>query len=304
LIHKERIVGKKIYNPISQHPSPGGLSQYIPAKCGDLAGTSLSIHLDDFGQMTLSFLDRYTLTWAFDKTCARTESYDCVKNDDTTYLIAFSLSDRTPSTMIMIFWDRVTTLVTALITTLGAIQEKPKLTHTNVYFGAQKVGGRPLETRRHSFSNELIGKRILWQYTPNDRVMHIYKSEDCFRLWYVEPKLADTATEEERIGFKRFDERKKAYPIYEEPVRYVRINDDLYLYYTIESNMNKALPKQGGSLLAVTLNTKRERYVGCLYGGDADDKPVRAIIGAIGCFIDEPDEVERFPAPFYSQEET
>jgi len=301
MIHKERIIGKIIYNPISRFPSPGGLSQYIPASCGELAGVTLDLRLDGLPPMTIHFLDRRNLTWAYKGENFREETYECVKNDDTTCMVAFSLSGRTPSTLMTLVWDRVSTLITAVVSTLGAMENRPRLVHAKVYFGAEQVGSKPLATQRHAYTNELVGKRILWQYTPNDRVMHIFKSENRMRLWLVQPELADTATEEQRTGFQRFIDRRAVYPIYEEPICYIKLKEELYLYIMMESNMNRVLPKQGGSQLMVMLNTRRERYVGCVYGGDPDNKPVRGIIGAIGCFSDEPDEVEIHPAPFYPE---
>lgn len=299
MIQKERVVGKIIYNPISQVPSPGGLSQYLPARCGELAGTVLKVWLDGFLPLTVQFLDMDTLVWATEGERFREETYDCAKNDDTTYLIAFSLSGRTPNTAILLFWDQISTMITAIVPALGANEARPRLVHAQVYFGAERSGSKPLTAQRQTYTDEMIGKRILWQYTPNDRVMHIYRSQECFRLWLVQPQLADTATEAERTGFQRFIDRRSVYPIYEEPLCFIKLKDDLYLYYTIEANLNRVLPKQGGGLLAVMLNTRRERYVGCVYGGDAENKPTRAIIGAVGHFINEPDEVERHPAPFY-----
>lgn len=297
--HKERIIGKEIYNPISRFPSPGGLSQYIPARCGELAGVTLDARLDGLAPMTIHFLDRHILAWAYKGEAFREETYDCVKNDDTTCMVAFSLSGRTPDTLMTLVWDRASTLITAVLSTLGANGEQPRLVHATVYFGAEQVSGRPLVTGRHTYTDELVGKRILWQYTPNDSVMHIFRSENRMRLWLVQPELADTATPEQRAGFQRFIDRRAVYPIYEEPIVYIKLKEELYLYLATEANLNHVLPKQGGSQLMVMLNTRRERYVGCVYGGDADNRAVCGIIGAIGCFSDEPDEVEAFLAPFY-----
>ena len=297
--HKERLIGKPIYNPVSKRPSPGGLSQYIPPRSSELSGVLLNVRLDGLEPLTLWFLTGDTLLWAEQGENFRQETYECVKVTPSVYLIFFPLSNRKPATLATFVWDRSTMLITAVMATLGADESRPKLVHSRSYFGACLLARKPLETRRHAYTDELVGRRIVWQYTPNDSVMHIYQSQTRMRLWLVQPQLMDTATEEQRKGFQRFIDRRTAYPIYEEPVEYIKIAENLYLYTSVEENLNRALPAQGGGQLAIVLDATAQRYVGRGFGAGADGKPAFGVIGAIGQFSDEPDEVEAYPCPYY-----
>ena len=297
--YKKRIVGKEIYNPVSRFPSPGGLKQYIQPRSSELSGKNLELHLDDLSPVCIHFMDSRNLAWAYLGECLRWERYECVKGDETTFMVSFLLSERTPATCVTLVWDIFAAQITAVIATLGEDECKPRLVTSKAHFGVQKQDHKPLSPLRHGYTNELVGKRIIWQYNPNDEVMHIYHSKTHLRLGVSEARLIDPATQEQKNGFSRYLDRVGIYPYYEEPAYYIKIKEGMYLYSVTESTMNHLLPAQGGSELLVLLNAQRERYIGRIFGIGPLGAVEMVFIGAIGRFGNVPDEVEAIPFPIY-----
>ena len=297
--YKEHIIGKSIYNPVSPRPSVGGMKQYKAASTCELAGRTLTAHLDGLDPVCVQFADAENLFWGHPGESMRWEPYEAAKGDERLFLIKFLLSDRKPVTHITLVWDEETGLVTCVKAVLGADAARPRLVDSQVFFGAQKLPHTPLTEKRHAFTEDLLGKRIIWRYNPNDEVMHCYCGTDYFRLGKAEKKLAEGADEEARAHYRRFVERQGIYPVYEEPAYYIKLREGFYLYSVTEKNVNRLLPDQGGNQLLILLNALRVRYVGRVFGLRADGSLENDFIGAIGKFYQEKDEVEELPYPIY-----
>ena len=301
--YKERIIGQEIYNPVSPRPSVGGMKQYKAASTCELAGRTLVACLDGLEPVCVQFLDAENLLWGYPGKAMRWETYEAAKADERLYLIKFVLSESKPVTHITLVWDEDTRLLTCVKAVLGADTQRPRLVENQVFFGAQKLPHEPLPEARHGYTKELLGKRIVWRYNPNDEVMHCYCGEDYFRLGLTKRTLAENASEEAKAHYQRFLERQSIYPVYEEPAYYIKLRDGFYLYSVTEKNINRLLPDQGGNQLLILLNALRVRYIGRVFGLHADGTLENDFIGAIGRFWPEPDEAEALPYPTYPIDE-
>lgn len=297
--YKNRILGQTIYNPVSKHASPGGMKQYLVSSTDELAGRTLTVWLDGLSPVCLHFWDGENLSWGHPGEALHWEPYEAAKADEELFLIKFLLTGRQPVTHATLVWDAQTTLVTCVMATLGANPDRPRLVNSRVYFGAQKLPHIPPETARHGYTEELVNKRIIWRYNPNDEVMHIYGGKNYLRLGHSDKTLADDASEEERRHYQMFLKRRDIYPEYEEPAYYIKLKEGFYLYSVTERNVNRVLPKQGGNQLLILLNAHRVRYIGRVFGYRGDGSLENDFIGAIGRFSGEPDEVEGLPYPLY-----
>ena len=301
--HKEHIMGREIYNPVSPRPSVGGMKQYKVASTLELAGRTLVAHLDGLEPVCVQFLDGENLLWSHPGEAMRWETYEAAKGDERLYLIKFVLSGSKPVTHITLIWDEDTKLVTCIKAVLGADEKRPRLVDSQVFFGAQKIPHEPLTEQRHGFTEDLLGKRIVWRYNPNDEIMHCYCGKNYFRLGLAKRTLAENASEEAKARYQRFVERQGIYTVYEEPAYYIKLRDGFYLYSVTEKNVNRLLPNQGGNQLIILLNAYRVRYIGRVFGYHEDGTLENDFIGAIGKFWPEPDEAESFPYPMYPPEE-
>lgn len=301
--YKHRTLGQAIYNPVSRRPSPGGMKQYRVSSTNELAGRTLTIWLDGLAPACLHFWDGENLSWGHAGEALHWEPYEAAKGDEELFLIKFLLSDRQPVTQVTLVWDAQTTLVTCVLATLGASPGRPRLVDSRVCFGAQKLPHLRLEEARHGYTDELLNKRIIWRYNPNDEVMHVYGGKDYFRLGHSSKTLADDASEEERQRYQMFLQRGEVYPEYEEPAYYIKLREGFYLYSVTERNVNRVLPEQGGNQLLILLNAHRVRYIGRVFGYRGDGSLENDFIGAIGRFSQEPDAVESLPYPLYPPDE-
>lgn len=300
--YKEHIIGREIFNPVSPRPSIGGMKQYKAASTCELAGQTLIAHLDGLAPVCVQFLNGENLLWGKAGESMRWETYEAAKGDERLFLIKFLLSGSRPLTHVTLVWDQETRLVTCVKAVLGADENHPRLVDSQVYFGAQKLPHEPLTAARHGYTEELLGKRIIWRYNPNDEIMHCYCGVDYFRLGLAKKVLAPDAPPQARAHYQRFVERQGIYPVYEEPAYYIKLREGFYLYSVTEKNVNRLLPRQGGNQLLILLNAYRVRYIGRVFGYHEDGSVENDFIGAIGKFSMTPDEAEALPYPQYPNE--
>lgn len=297
--YKKRVLGKKIYNPMTQQPIPGGLKQYVYPTTEELAGKTLDLRLDGQAPVLIHFLDATTLEWTFKEGLIQAETYECVKGDDAVYMIVCHPHGHEPASCVTLIWDRDTRLVTAVLAWDNLDAAYPRLVTSRACFGAEYRQGFPFPTIRHQYTEYLIGRRFVWHYTANDDVLHICFDQTHFRLGRASVELASNPSVEALAHYERLMRRTAKYPYYEELVYYIKIKEGLYLYSVIEYAMCRLLENQGGGELLALVNTARERYIGRSFGLDAQENAGHDIIGAPGCELEIPDEVESLPCPIY-----
>lgn len=245
-----------------------GLSQYRGPFSYELAGKHFHVVMDDGREYSLNFLDGETLQWAEKGKPYVWDAYQCLKGDDTTFLV--HLRPETGEGHLSHNWvlDTAQSLVTFDLMEERYDEEHHRLVRNTPSFGAIKVPGRPLPEIRHHLSARMTGEHVFWHYNPGMSIQHIYHAPNVIRAssgadktpmeamrervahLLASPDPADRAEAEKTL--EAFARREEYYPFYEEPCFHVWINDHLNLLCFAEEIMCRRCPDHeagGGGIL-------------------------------------------------------
>ncbi len=277
------------------------IDQYKPPFCYELAGQKFVIAMDDGYDYTLNFIDKKHVAWNIGDTEPKTEEYECLKGDDTTFLVSFELKGtklRTNHTFVI---DLENMLVTRII---GIIGENPKyeyLNNTYFEFGAIYKEDGSLEFRRHSFTSDMIGTIMQWCYGEKMTTVHVYYTTNFYRITYPRDRLQ---TEEQRKKQEEMNAMVSALPSSDEPAVYVKIKPNMYLVSITEKNMEKII---GGGVqfrsntMCFLQNYDRLYQVGRTFGTltlPEGEQHLNLMFGAYGKFTEIEKEFVDAPNPF------
>ena len=254
-----------------------GLSQYKVAFNYELAGKHFHLIMDDGEDISLNFLDGETVQIAEKGSQYVFESYECLKGDDTTYLVHIQPVSGKGLINKSFVLDTAQSLVTIVLMEEAFDPEHPRLIRTTPFFGAIKVPGRELPQKRHHLSKRMVGRHIVWHYNDGMALQHIYHSPTCVRA-----SSGPDMTEDERLeirygkdlrsddpeirakaeaGIREFKNRQKWYPFYEEECFHVWISENLNLFCFVEENMTLCSPGFGSGGGGILLLQDIERCV-------------------------------------------
>ncbi|MFH0915426.1 MAG: molybdenum cofactor biosynthesis F family protein [bacterium] len=176
----------------------------------DLAGKTVDLHLEDGRLITHRFETDSRLSWetaaSGGATTGARETYSATKVREGIYFVDFIKHlDRATTVSLLLDMDRG--IATALIGRLPDGAEAPRslaeraaqgkeLTAVSATFLSGAVNAPfSAETPRHTITDELVGRRVEYTYSPSERYEHIYLNED-FYTWQCllgsEKGLADT----------------------------------------------------------------------------------------------------------------
>ncbi len=257
-----------------------GLSQYKGPFCYELAGKRFRLVMDDGRVFLLSFLDEKSLQWSEKDKQPRLDEYQCLKGDDTTYLVTVRLPEDDGRISYNWVLDTEQRLVTVDVMERHYEKEFDRLVRNTPGFGAIDVPGFPLPEIRHHFSSRMVGGHIFWHYNPGHVLQHIYHSPRAIRAstgdgltpeetmrnrmadLLASPDPAVVAEAEKTIEGYRI--RQTYYPFYEEPCYHVWINDHLNLLCFAEEIMSRRSPGHdvGGGGILLLQDTERLIDVG------------------------------------------
>lgn len=175
--------------------------------------------------------------------------YGCVTLHDTLHLIAYSDPNEIEEGAYTLILDEETGLVTKVKTSFGTIVNRPDLADCQYTMGTIKEDGKPLSWRRHCPTTELTGKKIAWYYPGGFINVHIYRDFYCRCQALQRP--------EAQKNQPLIDD-----PIYEEPCRYFKLRDGVYLMSNIEDHMNRRNPDAGGNNLLLIIDTNTMSDIG------------------------------------------
>lgn len=277
-----------------------GLSQYRVPLSFELAGRHFHVVLDDGREFSLNFLDGETLQWAEKGQPYVWDTYECLKGDETTYLV--HVQPECGKGKINHNWilDTAQRLVTFVLLEEGYNPEFPKLIRTTPFFGVIKVPGRALPEKRHHLSKRMVGRHIFWHYNPGFSIQHIYHSpincrasagnglsatEGLENMFASELNSPDPEVRRKaQAKIEKYKERKEYYPFYEEESFHIYINDHLNLFCFLEENMNRLSPAhdEGGGGILLLQDIERvidmglcfsagEYYMCTAYGDENED---------------------------------
>ena len=86
---------------------------------------------------------------------------------------------------------------------------------------------------------------------------------------------------------------------FEEPARFVKINENLIMVAFTEHNRNRVDRTQGRGDLIVLVDTDRVHDVGRTYGMQPDGTGKMGLITASGRFVDSDDPMDTDPSPYW-----
>ena len=273
-----------------------GKRRNIPVLDYELAGETFYLVMDEGHEAVVSFPSGETLLYAEHGEALTPYPYKAQRANEFVWFVHFMRTDRTCFSLVI---DRKNQLVTALEATVGYYPKRPTVVHHTYHFGAIKLPGEDLPVMRHGFTDELAGKRIAWRYSTEVVITHIYKTAYSIRssLANMQP-LSDEATPEQREEVANRAARWGA-TFFEEPARYVKINDGLYLMAFIEENRNRVNAPEGGGDMVLLIDTVRVHDVGRTYGAHPDGTGNMGLITAHGKFVDNDDPMLDADSPYW-----
>ncbi len=272
--------------------------KYVSEFNYELAGRTFHLIMDDGYQYLAQFLTGEIMAWAVQGESLKWEKYNCLKADDTTYFVVSELYGRPLRTCMTLVIDLENSLVTMQVAKQGGVPGRPRMVQADIIFGAISMPGQEIPMKRHSYTSDLVGKKITWTYSSGFVNAHIFVSEMYYRAWAFErPPISKDATPEQ-IAQKKAGEERESKWLYEEPFRCVKIKDQMYLGSGIEENMNKLDNSIGGNNLVFLANMKDGYDVGRTFCLNSKQEPESGLFSSHGVYCKEDIEVEHLPSPY------
>ena len=275
-----------------------GLDHYRPPLCFELVGKSFTLIMDNGVDYVLNFVSNKFLEWNYEGNEPQVEEYECLKGDDTTYLVSFEISNDEQRTNHTVVLDLENMLVTRIIARNGENPKFKYLNSTYFDFGAILKEDGTTEFKRHSYTDEMVGTCVQWCYGPQITTVHVYYCTNFYRITYPYDN-----TQEESINEGLMNLLSQL-PSSDEPAVYIRIKDKMYLVSITEVNMEKLLGAKGqfrSNTLCFLQNYDRLYQVGRAFGNitiDEGDIKINMMFGAYGKFTDVPEEYIAAPNPY------
>ncbi len=278
-------------------PTFEGLSQYCPPRCFELAGRELKVCMDSGYDYTLRF-DRDTVTWGREGEAARTDEYVCLKAEEQTYFVNAEITGVEPRLGLTLILDDENRLVTVIEGRQGMNPKFPYLVEIHAHFGAVLVPGEELNPKRHGYTTDLVGRAVLWTYSPSFRIIHVYRTERYYNV--AMPAPTGKPSEKDLADAAAMAESFRGYLDATEPALYIKIKEGIYVFAFAEQNLEKRTgPLTRGNSLAFLMNFHRMYDVGRSFGTNAQQQPENYCFGAYGAEVPFPEEYRNFQSGYY-----
>jgi hypothetical protein len=259
--------------------------KYIRQTEYDLAQTGLHIVYDNGEEELYSFVTGEDAIRVDGAQHALWLRYGCLKMRKTVRFISFEVPGKPLYECVTLVIDEENGLVTRVTTVFGGHPTRPALAQTQYEFGAVKRDGQALAEKRHCDTTELTGKKIAWTYSNGFVNVHIYRDHVCRAQALQRPEGEQTPLIDD--------------PIYEEPARYIKIREHLYLLSNTEANINRRDPLAGGNNLLLLIDTDSMTDVGRNFRRLGPTKRAWGMLHAFGRWYTETMETELAESPNY-----
>ncbi len=271
-----------------------GLSIFRPPLSFELAGKSFDLVMDDGFDNRLVFTDRKTLKFGPEGEEAEFE-YDCLKMDDLCYFVNFEARPfPNPRRGITLILDLKESLVTAAYATLGLDPKFPRMPSVDIIFGAIRREDGTLPTKRHGYTDMLLGKSIDWNY-GSFNIAHVYQTERYYRVSFT-PRALERIRRNNPQMMAGADGRPVIREAYEDYAEYVKIRDGLVAVSLLETNLCR---RNGhGNSLFFLMNLKEMHDVGRSFGTNGEGEDENYTFGAFGAWFDA-SEVKGMESMYY-----
>jgi hypothetical protein len=285
---------EEYHGVLAKKPVFEGLSQWRQTPTFELAGRCFELVMDTLPVCHADFLSGTRLIWQ-DGREAHSVRYTCAKIDNLTYFINFEYTEggtRVNPTLILDLEQRLVTLV---VTQVGYSVKYPTMTGADHYFGAISEDGFPLPSIRHAYTEDFVGKRILWHYSPAFEIIHVYYSSEAIRITFPEAVLRMMReTPVEKLPADAYDYVVNGY---DEPTKYIKIKEKIYLVNTCEQH--KGMRALSGNSMLFLMDIERVHDVGRSFGYAGDHKtPENYMFAAHGEFVYSDGGVETHESPY------
>ena len=247
----ERIVAE---SPDYNH---GGLGVNRPPFYEGLAGQAFTIRYDEGRVLDYRFEDVHTLAWREPgEETWHEEYYEALTPDKDVVFFLHIIRGSKPQAARMVVVSTDTGRVTTFFVKIGN-QYSAREVDREICFGYVDRGTPP-QGEPHCLTEDLVGKSIIWSYTDDFVIQHIYASK-----WYS--AFVDFYSP---IGGMMLDS----------PCNYVKINDHVYIYSWIEI--------EGAGIQGFALMNLHEMHeVGCFFGINGAGKFECYTFGATGEYV-------------------
>ncbi len=261
------------------------IGQFTQPHCTELEGQNFYFVMDGGYDFELHITGKDTLTWnkvGEEPKCAK---YECLKGDDTTYLLDYdvveTLGTDTEYNHLFVI-DTEQRLVTMAVCHSGYNPRLPYLVKSEYDFGAIKVDGMELPFKRHCFTSQMVGTRVEWHWNINMWTHHNYYSSAYYTLTWP-----DDSEAVQNIGGPF-----ESLPSHDDVSQYIKIKDNLFLYCLTEELMERVLNCEGrngspfrSNNMLFLQNYERMMHVGRTFGHitmDGKTMPCRTLFGSFG----------------------
>lgn len=262
-----------------------------------LAGKSFHLVFDDDEEIVLNFLTGEIVCVGKYGEVMHWEHYGALRVDETTYLVSyeqFGHPERICDTYVL---DLEASLVTRIYARQGVIPRSRRMTVADIQFGAIKVDGKDLPIKRHTYTTDLVGKTAVWHYANSFLNKHIYYDANYYRIQILDNPPLPEMTEHEAALHKR-DQEAWGNWFFDEPTKYIKIKEGIYLCSFIEENLNRANPLKGGSNFLALINVKEGFDVCRSFTHTANQEPQWGLSKAYGDVVDDEEWANRPESPY------
>lgn len=270
------------------------LDQFTKPVCYELEGEKFYFVMRGGYDYELEFTGKETCAWNIAGEKPQAAQYQCLKADDTTYLVTFLVQGADPDICHTYVIETQQRLVTQLICTRGQNPRHPYLVSRKFDFGAIRAEGHALPFKRQYFTDDLIGTCVEWHWQTNLISRHAYTTTYSYKItWPDEGSMEDT-----------FSEENEKIPGNDEVSQYIKIKDHMYLFVITEENVERVLGDDQlfrSDNMVFLQNYDRMYHVGRAFGAmvvDGKPQKLSMLFGAFGNPIVYSPEFLNAPNPF------
>ena len=259
------------------------IDQFTQPQNTELEGRSFYFVMDDGYDYELNVTGKDTVEWNYAGEEPKKATYQCLKSDDTTYMLDFELEEfiDTPNRVNHLFIiDLEQRLVTMAVCKIGTNPVFPYLVSSKYIFGAIQVEGMPLPFKRHVFTADMVGTSVQWHWNTDMQTRHNYYTTSFYRI----TSPAAMADPEPARG----ERQTHVLPTSDEVAQYIKIKDNLYLFSLCEDKMERALRDENPMFRANDMkflqNYDRMYHVGRTFGSVNRDLE-KGSAGIVRCYL-------------------
>lgn len=225
---------------------------YTPEDSDALVGRTLEFSGED-RDLKWQILEKNLLRFTEDGRSYEPVFCQVLTNNGTTFLVHHLIPEADPLRAVDLVLDMATGNATVILARLGT-QHSARDVARDFLFGRIK-GEFPEEGPLHCFTNDLVGRAIVWTYHDGEyEVRHIYTTNYFYTYTMQTPDGCWVASN---------------------PADYIKINDHTYIFSFVEE-------RQPGVQDLFLMDLDKMHDVGSSFGINGKDRLVSACIGAVG----------------------